>query len=324
MTAIQDIMQVGVGVPDRERFENFARNLLGFTASQSPDGRVTYLRPDQYSHRIAAYTAPQPALQYIGLDVGGHQQLAEWETKLTAEGIDWRRSSPKERAERRVTDFIEFNDPDGHALALSYGFEVDKDPVRYTRDLSVLRLGHVLLTVADTQRSHGFYTGVLGFRLSDWINIDDHIRLCFLRCNERHHSMASCPRIISCAYARRPLVWAPAATSTVRPSTFTCKHPADLASNSAGASAVSMMRISRSSIQWGVPSICGAVTSRARNSSLDRGEVVSFRRRITSMSQTERLLKKACRVLRLSQSPGKRKKSDFCATILIALDGFGM
>jgi catechol 2,3-dioxygenase-like lactoylglutathione lyase family enzyme len=65
--------------------------------------------------------------------------------------------------------------------------------VRYTRDLSVLRLGHVLLTVADTQRSHDFYTGVLGFRLSDWVNVDDNVRLCFLRCNERHHSMAFAP-----------------------------------------------------------------------------------------------------------------------------------
>jgi len=63
VTTIQDIMQVGVGVPNCERFENFARDLLGFTASQSPDGRITYLRPDQHPHRIAAYTAPQPALQ---------------------------------------------------------------------------------------------------------------------------------------------------------------------------------------------------------------------------------------------------------------------
>ncbi len=95
MTTIQDIMQVGVGVPDRERLENFARDLLGFSTSRSPDGRVSYLRPDQYLHRIAAYTAPEPVLQYIGFDVGGGQQLAEWETELTAEGIDWRRSGPK-------------------------------------------------------------------------------------------------------------------------------------------------------------------------------------------------------------------------------------
>jgi hypothetical protein len=49
-----------------------------------------------------------------------------------------------------VGDFIELTDPDGHDLALSYGFEVDREPVSYTRDLSVLGMGHVLLTVKDT------------------------------------------------------------------------------------------------------------------------------------------------------------------------------
>ena len=193
MAIIQEIMQIGVGMPDCERFANFAREVLGFPVTKSPDGKVTYVRPDRYQHRIAARTAPEPVLNYIGFDIGGRGELAEWETNLGAGGIDWRRGSREECAERHVSDFIEFKDPDGHPLALSYGFDVDKEPVRYTRDLSVLRLGHVLLTVKDTQRSHDFYTGVLGFHLSDWIHIDDNIRLCFLRCNARHHSMAFAP-----------------------------------------------------------------------------------------------------------------------------------
>ena len=193
MTTIQDIVQVGVGMPDRERFANFSRDILGFPATASPDGKVTYVRPDRYQHRIAARTAAEPLLNYIGFDVGGIDELAEWKTKLGAAGIDWRPASREECLERHVADFIEFKDPDGHPLALSYGFEIDKEPVRYTRDLSIVGLGHVLLTVKDTQRSHDFYTDVLGFRLSDWVCINDNIRLCFLRCNTRHHSMAFAP-----------------------------------------------------------------------------------------------------------------------------------
>ena len=96
MGTIRDIVQVGVGVPDREKFENFARDLLGLPVTRSPDGKVTYVRPDQYQHRIAARAASEPALRYVGFDVGGPQELADWETKLTALGIDWRRSSPAE------------------------------------------------------------------------------------------------------------------------------------------------------------------------------------------------------------------------------------
>jgi 2,3-dihydroxy-p-cumate/2,3-dihydroxybenzoate 3,4-dioxygenase len=193
MPTIHEIMQVGVGMPDLEGFEIFSREILGFPVTRSPDGKIAYLRPDKYQHRIAARQTSEPALRYVGFDVGSPQELAGWKTKLTSEGIDWRAGAPEESAERHVGDFIDFTDPDGHHLALSHGFEIDKEPVRYTRDLSVLRLGHVLLTVKDTQRSHDFYTGVLGFRLSDWVFVEDNIRLCFLRCNARHHSMAFAP-----------------------------------------------------------------------------------------------------------------------------------
>jgi len=193
MATIYEIMQVGVGVPDLERFEDFARDMLGFPVTRSPDGKVAYLRPDLCQHRIAARQTSNPALRYVGFDIGSDQELAEWKSKLTARGIDWRPSTREECVERQVTDFIEFTDPDGHHLALAYGFKTDKDPERYTRDLNVLGLGHVLLTVNDTQRSHDFYTSVLGFRLSDWVLVDENIRLCFVRCNARHHSMAFAP-----------------------------------------------------------------------------------------------------------------------------------
>jgi 2,3-dihydroxybiphenyl 1,2-dioxygenase len=193
MPTIQDIMQIGVGTPERERFANFARDILGFPATTTPDGKVTYIRPDRYQHRIAARAAAAPVLNYIGFDVGESHELADWKTKLGAEGIDWHAGGREECLERHVADFIEFKDPDGHPLALSYGFEIDKEPVRYTRDLNIAGLGHVLLTVKDTQRSHDFYTTLLGFRLSDWVCIDDNIRLCFLRCNDRHHSIAFAP-----------------------------------------------------------------------------------------------------------------------------------
>ena len=180
-------------MPDREKFENFARDLLGLPITRSPDGKVTYVRPDQYQHRIAARTASEPGLRYVGFDVGGAEELAEWEAKLTTEGSIGA-AAPEECVERHVTDFIEFKDQ-MDILWLSRRRGVDKEPVRYTRDLRVLGLGHVLPPVEDTQRTHDFYTVVLGFRLSDWVCIDDNIRLC--SCAATHattawHSLHAC------------------------------------------------------------------------------------------------------------------------------------
>ena len=184
-------------------------------------------------------------------------------------------------------------DPDGHPLALSYGFEIGKEPVRYTRELNIVGLGHVLLTVKDTQRSHDFYTGVLGFRLSDWVHIDDAIRLCFLRCNARHHSIAFAPCMpgksprlqhvmlevealddVMRSYhflraCKAPIGMGPGRHPNCQTVHVYVQTPGDLPWNLAGAIAVSTMpTINPSSILPALPSISGAATSRTRNSNL--------------------------------------------------------
>ena len=55
----------------------------------------------------------------------------------------------------------------------------------------VQKLGHVVLKVKDMQRAVGFYTGVLGFRVSD-VYPDTMMKggMVFLRCNTDHHCLA--------------------------------------------------------------------------------------------------------------------------------------
>ena len=48
------------------------------------------------------------------------------------------------------------------------------------------KLGHVTLLVDDCKRSAEFYSEVLGFRISDWV---DDIFL-WMRCNPDHHGLA--------------------------------------------------------------------------------------------------------------------------------------
>jgi catechol 2,3-dioxygenase len=55
----------------------------------------------------------------------------------------------------------------------------------------VQKLGHVVLKVKDLARSVAFYTGVLGFRVSD-VYPDTMMKggMVFLRCNTDHHCLA--------------------------------------------------------------------------------------------------------------------------------------
>lgn len=56
---------------------------------------------------------------------------------------------------------------------------------------SVTKLGHVVVRVSDLARSTGFYTQVLGFRVSD-VYPEDMMPggMVFLRCNGDHHCLA--------------------------------------------------------------------------------------------------------------------------------------
>lgn len=56
---------------------------------------------------------------------------------------------------------------------------------------NVRKLGHVVLMVKDLSRSVAFYTGVLGFRVSD-VYPDSMMEggMVFLRCNTDHHCLA--------------------------------------------------------------------------------------------------------------------------------------
>lgn len=56
---------------------------------------------------------------------------------------------------------------------------------------SLNKIGHVVLNVSDLERSVAFYTGVLGFRISD-VYPDEMMPggMVFMRCNSDHHGIA--------------------------------------------------------------------------------------------------------------------------------------
>lgn len=59
------------------------------------------------------------------------------------------------------------------------------------RPFSLTKIGHVVLMVSDIERSTRFYTGVLGFRVSDvYPETMMKGRMVFMRCASDHHGVA--------------------------------------------------------------------------------------------------------------------------------------
>src|SRR5260370_513642 len=94
---------------------------------------------------------------------------------------------------RRVRGLISFHDPAGNRLEAFYGAEIDDAPFCPGRSISGFRtgplgLGHAVLTVENIDAVMPFYVGVLGFRLSDYMQ--KPFRAYFFHINPRHHSLA--------------------------------------------------------------------------------------------------------------------------------------
>ena len=58
-------------------------------------------------------------------------------------------------------------------------------------DFHIGKLGHIVLQVTDLEKSTAFYTGVLGFKVSD-VYPEEMMPggMVFLRCNTDHHCLA--------------------------------------------------------------------------------------------------------------------------------------
>src|SRR4029079_8752236 len=73
---------------------------------------------------------------------------------------------PAQELEPGVAKAIRFKDPDGFLVELVAGVDQVVDPYGL-RDVKPQDLNHVVLNVADADRSEAFYRDKLGFQLTD-------------------------------------------------------------------------------------------------------------------------------------------------------------
>ncbi len=197
---------LGIGVSDMERWRKFAtEEVLGFEEMETgPDGTV-YLRIDEYHHRFALHPTGENDTVHIGWEVPSAAELDEMEARLKAHGVAVQRGTPEERANRKVVDLIKFADPSGIPLEIFHGalqlWEQPFKPSRpitgfktKTEDGTPMGLGHMVLFCKSLDATTRFWKDVLGFRLSDFIDLSYAMpglgMATFFHCNPRHHSVA--------------------------------------------------------------------------------------------------------------------------------------
>jgi 2,3-dihydroxybiphenyl 1,2-dioxygenase len=129
---------------------------------------------------------------FYGWEVPDAATLDAMAARLEAAGVPVARGSRALADERFVKDLIVFSDPVGNRVEVFHGPQVASEPFKPGRTLSGFRtgplgMGHVVLTVANIDEMVAFYSGVLGFKLTDFFT--SPYRVSFYHVNPRHHSL---------------------------------------------------------------------------------------------------------------------------------------
>lgn len=186
---VTDVRHVGYAVTDFEAERAFYKDVWGLTEVGSEDGLAWFAAegsPEAFVVRIRK--AEHVGLDLIGLAASSRADVDALHGRLAAEGVKLI-SEPHELTSPGGGYGFRLFDPDGRVLEISA--EVRPRQARELgRGESIPReLSHVVMHSPDRARAEAFYTGSLGFRVSDWIG-DFMI---FLRCNEVHHKIALLP-----------------------------------------------------------------------------------------------------------------------------------
>jgi len=179
---VKQISHVALKTRDVEGQAAFYADIVGLGETQRDTTGRVYLRCNANHHAVVLVPSTESGLDHYALDVGGPAALESAATALSRAGISYEIETPGELGQGPS---LRLRDPDGYFVELIGGV-AQVSPNYGPRAVQPRKLGHVTLLVGDCKRSAEFYSEVLGFRVSDWV---DDIFL-WMRCNPDHHGLA--------------------------------------------------------------------------------------------------------------------------------------
>ena len=198
MAKVSELGYLGVGAGDLTAWQRLATTVFGMQVVPGDTSGTSYLRIDHHHHRIELSAKGPEDLQFAGWEVPDAAALDAVAKKLGDGGVHVTPGTRDEAAQRRVVDLVKCVDPSGIPTEIFYGHPVNPQPYQPSRVGSGFKtagqgLGHILVHAPDLDASVRFYRDLLGFRVSDFTTIATPagpLRLAFLHCNPRHHSIA--------------------------------------------------------------------------------------------------------------------------------------
>jgi len=191
---------IGVSAPDLDEWRSFATEVLGAEVAPGSGDDALYLRIDERAWRICVQLGPG-GFAFSGWEVASGEALDELVAELDAHEIPHREDPDLAKA-RSVSRLVSVVDPGGNELEFFCGARVPQAPfvsptgarfVTSHKGPGDMGFGHSVHAFPDAEAAKHFYFDVLGFRLSDTLNIsigEWSMVAYFAHVNPRHHSLA--------------------------------------------------------------------------------------------------------------------------------------
>jgi catechol-2,3-dioxygenase len=169
---------LGLNVVKRDEMQRHYQDVLGLPLSTEAGGDLYFACGGEH-HALSLHRDGPAGFRHVGFQIAGPLDGAL--AQLRAQGVA---ASLNSDLFPGIGSTIEIADADGYAIYLYC--EAAPAKVRYgSAGIRPDKIGHVALRVKSAPDTTKFYTDVLGFRWSDWLE-DFFV---FLRCNCDHHSM---------------------------------------------------------------------------------------------------------------------------------------
>lgn len=181
---IAHIRHIGLFTTNLEQHARFYSDIWGLQRVAEASDAV-FLRGSSSEHFILSLHRGQArGLHHIAYAVHSDDALRRASSLLKQAGariVEEAQSSDEPGAGNR----LRFIDPDGRCIELSAGVAAHHNGWQ-PKVVAPSSICHIVVNTPDIERITGFYTSVLGFRISDWSGQ----QMAFLRSNTKHHNIA--------------------------------------------------------------------------------------------------------------------------------------
>ena len=180
MIKARRIRHVSFSTPDLARQADYYQSIVGLGMVARESDRL-FMATESDELAIVLEAGAEQKCKRIAFEVGPDVDLADMRANLSASGIA---SEVRSDSVPGVPRSLVITDLEGTEIELISGWTAS--PANGSLGgLAANRLGHIAMYTADPLMTSKFYSEVLGFRISDWIEQS----FVFMRCGSDHHTL---------------------------------------------------------------------------------------------------------------------------------------